>query len=535
MTTLPITLPGLTISCFHTNESSVQLAARSLASTARCPDCGQPSSRIHSRYARRLRDLPIGERALRLVLQLRRFFCVTPSCPRQTFAERLPDFAPPHAQRTLRFTRALRTLGFALGGEAGARVATQLQLPTSGATLLRVVRASPTVPFPAPKVVGVDDFAFRKGRTYGTLLVDLERRQRIAVLPDRSAASTAAWLRAHPDVQVVARDRASEYVRGVADGAPQAVQVVDRFHLLGNLREAVERYLVRIRPELRRLLAGESGTGTRAPNLPALELPQRRYRPTARVRQEQTARHALRQQRFDQVQHLAARGLNNRQIAARVGVSTATIRHWRRHDHLPPERRGYRATGKIDAYVDYLRARLAEGCTNQTVLWREICDQGFTGTRSLVSKWLRQQAEWYTSDVPTAVAKLPSAKRLSWMLWHAPDALKPDEDRLWQQLAQHAVLTDLHTVVQQFVAMVRHQRADRLEAWLTGAQTSAIDELRSFATWLHRDYDAVYAALSMRWSTGPVEGHINRLKLIKRSGYGRMKFDLLRQRVLYAA
>lgn len=339
MATLPITLPGLTISSLLTSDSLVQLDACSTALTARCPDCSQGSTRIHSRYSRRLRDLPISDRALRLVLQLRRFFCMTPSCPRQTFAERLPDFAPPHAQRTLRFTQALRTLGLALGGEAGARVAVQLQLPTSGATLLRVVRATPPVTHLPPRVLGVDDFAFRKGRTYGTLLIDLERRQRIDVLPDRSAASTAAWLRAHPDVQVVARDRASEYVRGVTDGAPQAVQVVDRFHLLGNLREAVERYFVRVRPELRRFLAGASGTEARAPDVPEAESPQRRYLPTARVLQVQGARHAQRQQRFDQVKQFAARGLTNRQVADRVGVSTATVRHWLHHTQLPLERR----------------------------------------------------------------------------------------------------------------------------------------------------------------------------------------------------
>ena len=460
---------------------------------------------------------------------------MAPNCPRQTFAERVPDLAPPHAQRTLRFTQALRILGRALGGEAGARVAVQLQLPTSGATLLRVVRATPSAPYPAPRVLGIDDFAFRKGRTYGTLLVDLERRQRIDLLPDRSAATTEAWLRAHPGVRTIARDRASDYVRGVTDGAPQAVQVVDRFHVLGNLREAVERYVLRVRADLRRSLADDPAPEALPATPPHAGSPHRRYLPTASVRQAQTARQAHREQRFAEIKRLAARGLSNRQVAERVGVSTATVRHWLRHDQLPPERRGYRATGKIDAYVSYLQARLAEGCTNQTLLWREICAQGFTGTRSLVSKWLRQQTEMGASMGRTAAPKLPSAKRLSWIIWHDPDDLSAEEAQLWQQLAHHPPLAELHAAVQQFVTMVRQRRPEQLASWLRQAQESEIAELQSFATWLQRDGAAMEAALSTPWSTGPVEGHINRLKLIKRSGYGRMKFDLLRQRVLCAA
>ncbi len=200
-----------------------------------------------------------------LTLQVRRFVSENDACPQRTFAERLPTLALPHARRTARLTAALRAIGFASGGEAGARLATRLQMRRSGDTLLRILRATPPPEVPPPTAIGIDDFALRKGRVYGTIVVDLERRQPIDLLPDRTEQTVAARLRAGPPVAVVARDRSQEYARGVTAGAPEATQVADRFHLLSSLREAVERYLHRIRPELRRVLLDASTEAHLAP------------------------------------------------------------------------------------------------------------------------------------------------------------------------------------------------------------------------------------------------------------------------------
>jgi transposase len=206
-----------------------------------------------------------------------------------------------------------------------------------------------------------------------------------------------------------------------------------------------------------------------------------------------------------------------------------------RSESLPLDQRGYRGTAKIDAYIPYLRTRLAEGCTNQSRLGREIRDHGFTGTRSLVAKWIHAHGHAPAGPPQPSPPRLPAARQLTWLILQADEQRTPDEQALWERLQQHAELTQVVALVRQGTAMIRQRQADTFDTWLQACQASPSVELRNCAEWLRRDSAAVHAALQLPWSTGPVEGHINRLKLIKRSGYGRMKLDLLRQRVLYDA
>jgi len=568
---LPFTLSGSAIDAIRPTDAALLVEAHTTAPSQRCSACGQPSARVHTRYWRRLRDLPVADWSVHVRLRVRRFWCNAPTCPKRTFAERLPDLAPLRARRTPRLTEALCAIGRVAGGEAGARLATRLRMSTSGDTLLRLLRAAPPQPEdgPPPTVVGIDDFALRKGRTYGTILVDLQRRRAIDLLPERTAQSVAARLRALPGLTVVARDRSQEYARAVSIGAPQATQVADRFHLLCSLREAVERYLHRARPELRRLLleadtaedAGEPvGEDEKAaPPAPqaaqAVDAPPApRYDPGPARRHLQRVKQAERERRFKQVQAAHTRGLNQRQIAHETGLSRATVRLWLAADVLPAERRGLRRGGKVDLYGVYLLTRLAEGCTNQTLLWREISAQGFVGTRSLVAKWIRahrvagvagasRRHLAHSGTLPAGAAaavapapRLPGPQRLAWLVLRAEDPeLAAEERALWEHLRRHAELVWVQTMVARFTVMVRERDADAFTPWLSDCRAGLTPELRNFAASLERDGAAVRAALCLPWSTGPVEGHINKLKLIKRSAYGRMKVDLLRQRVLHAA
>src|SRR3954447_14846043 len=216
-----------------------------------CPCCGTWSEAIHSHYQRTIADLPWGGLSVRLHLHVRKFFCRQPTCARRVFTERLPHIAAPYARRTARLESVLRVLAFALGGDPGARIVERLGMTASPATLLRLIRRVAVPEQPAPRVLGVDDWAFRKGHRYGTILVDLEQHRIVDVLPARSAEPVVEWLEAHPGVEVVSRDRAPAYAEAARKGAPQAVQVADRWHLIQYLVEALERWLLRFRPALK--------------------------------------------------------------------------------------------------------------------------------------------------------------------------------------------------------------------------------------------------------------------------------------------
>ena len=222
-------------------HSSLTLVVKATRTQAECPRCHRPSTRVHSYYTRTVADLPWHGVAVKLELRTRRFRCRNSLCTKRVFCERLPRVVSCYGRKTARLDDALRLIGLLLGGEAGARATVKLAVKTSPDTLLRRVRDSVMPCSPTPRVLGVDDFAFRKGQRYGTILVDMEKHRVIDLLADREAATLAAWLKAHPGVEVVSRDRSPTYASAIYEGAPGALQVADRFHLLMNVREALEK------------------------------------------------------------------------------------------------------------------------------------------------------------------------------------------------------------------------------------------------------------------------------------------------------
>ncbi len=246
---LPLLLPApnLCLDRVDVTPVDITLHLHTTALTCPCPACARPTGSVHSRYTRHARDLPIQGRSVWLRLAVRRFVCTNPNCPRRVFCEPVPALLARHAQATARLADTQRQIGLALGGAPGARLAVKLGLPTSGDTLLRRVKrpvpASATEP--PHRFVGVDDWAIRKGHTYGTIVTDLERGEVLELLSGRDGVGLKAWLARHPEVEVVSRDRATAFAEAATQAAPQARQVADRFHLLKNVRETLQRFLER--------------------------------------------------------------------------------------------------------------------------------------------------------------------------------------------------------------------------------------------------------------------------------------------------
>src|SRR6266487_3657326 len=359
-----------------TNEATITVRAAS--PMASCPCCGTISKRIQSRYTRTVRDLPASGRPVHLVLHVRRFFCQESTCARKIFAERFPSLTLPRMKFTLRLQETLREMGFALGGEAGARLGKQLSIPGSPDTLLRLVKGADLPVAASPRVVGIDDWSWKRRLRYGTLICDLEDNTPIDVLPDREVETVSAWFENHPTVEIVSRDRSSEYAAAIRKGAPQALQVADLWHIGKNLADSVSTLLARCRAEIRRGLHIQA-TPSQAKAEP---LPEEERHP-ARSRSEEQARVARRAQKLDrytQIIELHDQGLKAADIASRTGISGRTVHRWLAHGSFPETRRRRRRPSLIDPYERYVLTWWHEGNRNGLQLYRELTSRGYKGS-----------------------------------------------------------------------------------------------------------------------------------------------------------
>jgi transposase len=548
VTTLLASTPDVHLDKASVEQDIVRLQLTATAPQARCPCCAVSSSSVHSRYQRHLTDLPWGVRSVRIQLTVRKFVCRNPSCTRRIFTERLPALVAPSARKTDRLITILRAIGLALGGQAGARLAAHLQLPTSSTTLLRLVQAVPIPQPPALQAVGVDEWAWRRGHHYGTILVDLMTHRVVDLLPDRSAATLAAWLTQHPSITVISRDRSALYADGIRQGAPDAVQVVDRFHLVHNLRQVVEAFLVNHRPALQAAAVGTAMALTPADHpVPAPWMDRGWHQSST---EEPLQAEAARQHRhapwvsiYETLHMLHAQGTPIATIARQLGISRPTVYAYLRRDTPPAPRSPQRSGQVLRPYVPYLIRRWREGITNSMRLWREIQALGYAHSARTVCRFitqLRRAAEAgmapETQGSPYTRLQGPSARAVSFALV-CPAAKRSLEAQTYiDQLCQVDMgMARAHLLIQAFLTMVRERRGQELEAWMAEAMHSGLDEFARFARGLQEDLSAVIAGLTLEWSNGITEGQIHRLKLLKRQGYGRAGFTLLRQRVLQAA
>src|ERR1700734_2695540 len=520
-----------------------------------CLGCGAQSKSRHSTYWRTLWDLSAQGAPVVVNARLGRWRCRNQLCDLRIFTERGPSLAAPFARRTARLAGIVRLLGHSAGGRPSERLMRRLGMPVSDTTILAGLRKhararSESSAMAAVHVAGVDDWAWRKGSNYGTIIVDLEHRVVVDVLADRSAATTASWFKAHPDVEVVSRHRAGLYGEAAREGAPQARQVADRFHLLQNFRETVERQLGRFEAPISDSQVNARDNQATPPLLARSDCASDAITQKRLMRRR---RQAVRQQLFDEIRALCEGGSSVREIARKLGLGRRRVERWVRRIDLP-DLNTMASNPCTPAYFGTLLARRwAEGITKVRHLFAEIRHRGYTGSYSHLARFL---APWRSGEpsfdgdeparaeqeepAPVRVRTLdPMTGRAISPLTAAALCIKPRGQMTARQVANidalkaaSAEFSAMRHLAMRFRGLLRGGTPKRLDAWLIDARASGIYAMQRFARTIRQDLEAVRNAVLEPWSNGQTEGQINKLKTLKRAMYGRADLDLIRARMM---
>lgn len=534
-------LGGLRVHRVEEAGGAVVISASCRAVSACCPRCGSPSSRVHGGYVRMVADGAAGGRPVLIALRVRRFRCLQPSCPQATFAEQAGGVSVRYRRRSVPLARMLAGFGLELAGRAAARLAGTLGIAVHPSTVLRLVMALPDPDVrPAPEVTGVDDFALRKGYVYGTVLVNIETGEVTDLLPDREAATLEAWLTAHPGAAVICRDRAGNYAEGARAGAPDAIQVADRWHLWHNLAEYAGKTVARHRGCLTEPgpaakdgdepgpAAAQDGPAGQAPSADQaapdgfLDVCGRERRLVTRTRE----RYAGIRARLDAGQSPAA-------ISRATGLDRKTVQRFARAgsiDELLAS--AVSRESKLDEFKPWLRQRWNEGIHDAALLHAELQERGWTGSAQAIRRYVRPFRQ--AAAAPDPAPPVPKTRQITRWLLTRPEHLQPGEQAQLDAIRRRCPHLDaLAGHVTAFAEMMKARTGSRdLEAWLAAVEADEQAGLRSFAAGIRTDLPAVTNGLTLHWSSGKVEGTVNKIKMLKRQMYGRASFDLLRKRVI---
>ncbi len=490
------------------SDDSIRVEACSTVRVAPCPVCHSWSNRIHGSYIRHLAERPSIEQQVVLSVEIHRFKCPNLECQRRTFCEDIHALAGRHQQRTHTHARALRALGYALGGNAAARLGAELGIRSSAATVLRELRrVGAKERKTPPRIIGIDDWAIARGHHYGTIVVDLERREPIEVFAGRDGVAVADWMRANPTIQIVARDRASAYSEAVELVLPEAVQVADRWHLLTNLRDNVEKLLHRLGPQLRQA-AQQVEVGRVQLGRQGLPLGTA-LRGWQRLSDD---RRAARLARYEKVKALHAQGGTMKRIAHEVSIDQRTVKQWITAGAFPERAPRARGPTPLDEHREYIEARIAQGCHSPRLLWLELRARGYTGSRGTVHDCVVRLMSPVGKEplVQASVRTMacPSVRRVfGWLAgWKKlnPDKTQGDEhERFIQELCKlEPKVGVVRSVTREFLGLMHRRRPGQFDRWLKKLENCGVSELQRFAASLRADLPAVRAAFTLPWSNG---------------------------------
>ncbi|BBC26681.1 ISL3 family transposase [Pseudanabaena sp. ABRG5-3] len=528
-----------------TDNYHLTLNVSSTQTLVQCPICANPTTRIHSRYERTLLDLPCANYSLTLVMQVSKFFCDNTECIRRVFTERIPEVSKPWARKTERLGQRLQKIGLALGGAAGALLCHQIGIVACGSTLLNHLKKLSLPEFTIPKILGVDDFAFCKGQRYGTILVDLERNQPIALLADRKAETLTDWLMQHPGVEILSRDRSKTYKSGMDKGAPAAIQVADRFHLVQNLEETLEKVLSNYGNELKAVEQQQRQISVTTETVVVISKPTT----TAELQAQKLVNYQHRVQQQQEIRKLSQQQWSQIAIAQAVGVSVRTVQRLLSVPDLPETASLNGSLGRslLEPYKQSLLEWWNAQIRQPQVLMILLQQKGYTGSARTLTRYL-SAVRAAQGLPPTRVKPIPglaqvsdpqspplTKSRAAYLIVKRVENRDSDDTKLLTQIvAQHSALALAVELADEFLQLLRQQRAEDFDDWLMKALKSSLKPFVQFAEGLFEDYAAVLASMMTTVSNAPVEGLNNRLKMLKRQMYGRAGLELLTKRFILA-
>ena len=509
-------------------SKSIFIELTLISTESACPCCGNISDHHHSNYQRKVTDLSWGELSVTLLLNSNKFFCRYEECPQKVFCERLGRAIKKYARKTSRLLERLKVIALSVGCNPGSRLLSKMSYVVSSSTLLKMLHGIKTEKHKVPKILGVDDWAYRKGGIYGTILVDLEERRPIDLLPDRTASTLKKWLLAHPGVKIVSRDRSGAYAEGTRQGAPKVIQIADRWHLLKNLKEALQKLIEKSSKEVRETSWYFEGIEKQKNLVVEMEQKKRKMGCQEKKSSMQTRYSLI----FSEVKKLHAQGLGKKTIARKLCMSRNTVKRYLRYEEYPGKSLPEVKANSARMHYQRIRELWENGEKSVKKIWDILTADGHDVSRPSV---------YYVTtkfkETKTRVSLMPvinwNARKLSGLLLQYQNEMKANEYRYIKKLCQiQPKIGNARKLSLGFRSMLAKRKGERLRTWIKSCKESGIIELSSYARTIKRDYAAVKAAATYDWSNGQVEGQVNRLKNIKRQMYGRAGFELLKIRVL---
>jgi transposase len=485
----------------------IDLHVISTAANTCCPVCGQLSHKIHSCYQRIIHDLPAGSRRVRLQIQVRKYFCKNTDCSRMIFTERFATGLVSYARRFERLNQVITGIGLESGGNSTTRQAHSFSVKISASTVLRLIKKCSIPAITSPKIIGVDDWSFKKGRKYGTIIVDLETHRVIDLLPDREAKTLSAWLLEHPSIEIVSRDRSNTYAAAITEACPQAEQIADRWHLLKNLSETLERFLDTQRGEIKETALKLSQHLQQTPvNEQIIETVLTESLPQKAVFKSKYY------DNFIKAKELQAKGYSIRKIAATLKMSRQAVKkYWNRLEFVP---KTSHKRSNILGFEAYLQQRWLEGQQSPKVLYEEINRLGFKYSQSTVYQMVRNYPKSAAEPLPASIkATYYSSKQLSiWLGMYQSEwkEYMPIEF-LKKLLEENLLIKTVRDITLEFKQLMKAKQGDQLQDWCNKAFESGVEALKGFVRGIKQaggvpHFKAIFQAFTSEWSNGQVEG-----------------------------